>query len=98
MTALTLPAVELAPVPVVEVAGESRCQMEWAYLPGLTWDRCERPATVDALIHCVACGTYVRSWCGPCAVDATAAGPPDVFLCVKCERPGVVIVAVHPRR
>ncbi len=65
-------------------------------LPTLTWDRCDRPATVDAVIVCGACGDYVRSWCGPCSVDAVAA-PPSRMLCARCDARGAVVVAVHPR-
>ena len=97
MTALTLaaPAVDLDTAPAPGV-GDARCQMEWAWLPGLTWDRCEPPATVDALVHCGGCGTYVRSWCGPCTDDATDTAP-DRLVCVTCEQVGALVVAIHPR-
>lgn len=97
VTTLTAaPSVELAPAPSPAM-GESRCQMEWAYLPGLTWDRCELPAAVDAIVACGrGCGDRVRSWCAPCSADATAS-PTDLLVCTVCDARGAVIVAVHHR-
>ncbi len=88
---------DVVPAPgALPAVGDPRCQMQWAVLPTLTWDRCDRPVTVDAVIVCGACGDYARSWCGPCSVDAVAA-PPSRMLCARCDARGAVVVAVHPR-